>query len=54
MEKYAGPSIVGSYVELMHSGTEPKVAASTETAKRVESLTTEWATVRTTLQKKEK
>lgn len=40
LEKYAGPSIARSYVELMRNRTRAKVATSIETTKRVQSLST--------------
>lgn len=54
MAKYAEPAIAGFYVELMRSRTRTKVAASVEVVERVVSLTFECATMKTTLQEKEK
>ncbi|OAE25185.1 hypothetical protein AXG93_4207s1020 [Marchantia polymorpha subsp. ruderalis] len=50
----AGALASGSYVGLVRSGTRAKVAPSTETAKRVESLTTKCATAKTSLQENKK
>lgn len=54
LEKYVGPSIVGSYMKLVRSRMRTKMTASTEIAKKVESLIIKCAEVRTTLLQKEK
>ncbi|OAE18330.1 hypothetical protein AXG93_2566s1130 [Marchantia polymorpha subsp. ruderalis] len=54
LEKFAGPSNVGSYVGLVRNKTRVKVAAANATVEKVESLTTQRAAVKTSSEEKEK
>lgn len=54
LKKYAGPSNVGSYVELVRNRMQVKVSVATVTAEQVESLTADRAAAKTSFEKKEK
>lgn len=54
LEKYARPSNVVSYVELVRNRMRAKVAAATVKAERVESLTVERATAKASVKENEK
>lgn len=53
LEKYAGPSDVESYVELVHNMMRVKMAAATITVEQVESLAVERAAAKALLEEKE-
>lgn len=52
LEKYARPSDVVSYVDLVRNKMRTKMVASTATAKQVESLIAECAAAKASLEEK--